>query len=417
LARAVDTNQLNSLFSFYDLGAMPQSISAETPGKENEVRSLKMFGLAALAVLMAMAFVGASSAMAENTTLCSTDPAGSCTAIAHVHAVSVGKAKLLSSIGTSECNALFSGNVTKAGVDPLVIEGGFTYTNCEFNGGSCTAKEENGPAEIKVSKEGHETAKVTGEGLVHLVCGSSINCSYNGTNLVGTAKGPLLSTQENGEVTLSEQAVTKEVGGLLCPKIAKLDITMSPLSATYLTAESKSVSTTLCNEDPVGTNVCPAGHSLSSVHEVSVGKAKLLTSLGTSECNALFSGNITKAGVDPLVIEGGFTYTNCTFAGSSCTATEENGPAEIKAFKEGHEAVAVTGEGLVHLVCGSSIDCSYNGTGLVGTAKGPLLSTQKNGEVTLTEGATTKETGGFLCPKSAKLDITMSPLSATYITQ
>jgi hypothetical protein len=118
------------------------------------------------------------------------------------------------------------------------------------------------------------------------------------------------------------------------------------------------------------------------------------------------------------VIDGTFTYTNCTFAGSSCTATEENGPAEILILKEGHETGKVTYELLIHLVCGSSIDCSYNGTGLVGTAKGPLLSAQTpdNGEVSLSEQSLTKETGGFLCPKTTKLDITTSPLSATYIS-
>jgi hypothetical protein len=199
-------------------------------------------------MVMAMAFVGTSSAMAESTTLCSTDPASSCTDITHVHEASVGKATLLTSFGSVECNVLFLGNVTTAGVDPLTIEGTFTYTNCTFAGSSCTATEENGPSEIKVSKEGHEKGKVTGEGLVHLVCGSSIDCSYNGVGLAGAAKGPLLSTQANGEVTLSEQSTTKETGGFLCPKSAKLDITTSPLTATYLSglpSTSTSTSTTL----------------------------------------------------------------------------------------------------------------------------------------------------------------------------
>jgi hypothetical protein len=219
---------------------MPKSISAETSGKENEVRSLKMFGLAALAALMAMAFVGASSAMAESTALCNEDPVGTevCPAghlINSVHEESVGKAKLLTSLGTAECNVLFSGSISMTLANPLVIKGNFTYTNCTFAGSGCTVTEENGSAEIKILKEGHETASVTGEYLVHLVCGSSIDCSYTGAGLKATAKGPLLATQKNGEVTISEQPVTKEAGGFLCPKSAKLDITTSPLSATYIT--------------------------------------------------------------------------------------------------------------------------------------------------------------------------------------
>jgi hypothetical protein len=98
--------------------------------------------------------------------------------------------------------------------------------------------EENGPTEINVLKEGHETAKVTGEGLVYVNCKGFIDCSYNGVGLVGAAKGPLLASQENGEVSLQDQTANKETGGFLCPKTAKLDITITPLiggGARYIT--------------------------------------------------------------------------------------------------------------------------------------------------------------------------------------
>jgi hypothetical protein len=191
-----------------------------------------MFGLAALAALLAMAFVGASSAMAEKTTLCSTDesPCEIANVISHVHETSVGKAKLLSSLLNVECDVLFLGDTVAKTSAPLVIEGSFTYSNCN---NSCTATEENGPAEIEVLKEGHEKSKVTGEGLVHLVCGAFINCRYNGEGLIGTGKGPLLSAQANGEVSISEAETNKESGSL-CPSTAKLDITTTPLTPVYL---------------------------------------------------------------------------------------------------------------------------------------------------------------------------------------
>jgi hypothetical protein len=206
------------------------------------VKSIKMFGLAALTALMAMAFVGASSAMAEPTALCKADESlcSAANTISHVHEESVGKAKLLTSFGTTECNVLFLGDTEEATGEgaTFTVTGTFTYTNCVLGGSSCTATEENSPAEIQVLKEGHETAKVTGEGLVHLVCGKSIDCSYNGVGLVGTARGPLLSAQtpDNGEVTISEATTNKETGGFLCPKTSKLDITTTPLVATSLTA-------------------------------------------------------------------------------------------------------------------------------------------------------------------------------------
>jgi hypothetical protein len=207
-----------------------------SPRRENQVKSIKAIGLVALAALMAMAFAGASSALAESTQLCGHDGTP-CEAIHHIHETSVGKAKLLTSIGTTECTALYLGDVSSFGATATVV-GNFTYSGCTLGGSNCTATEENGPSTIKVEKTGAETTKVTGEGLVHLVCGSSIDCSYTGTGLIGTGKGALksLETNPNGEVTLSEQKTTKEAGGFLCPKESKLDITTTPLSKTYILA-------------------------------------------------------------------------------------------------------------------------------------------------------------------------------------
>jgi hypothetical protein len=196
------------------------------------VKPIKMFGLAVLAALMAMAFVGAGSAMAETTALCTEDlgtefsqTCGSA-AVTSVHETSVGKAKLLASPEV-QCDVLFSSTAVGAEGSPQTIEGHFSYTNC-----GCTVKEVAGTtAKIEVLKEGHETAKVTGEAEINVNC-FGISCTYNGEGLKGTAKGPLLSTQTNGEVTLSEQEVTGS--GFFCPSKGKLDITTTALSATYI---------------------------------------------------------------------------------------------------------------------------------------------------------------------------------------
>jgi len=199
------------------------------------MKAIKMIGLTALAALTATAFVGVTSAMAESTVLCSADekPCAEGNVITHLHGTSVGKAKILSSVGSLECDVLALGDVIKAG-PPLVLSGTSTFTNCELGHSSCSVKEESGPGESKVLKEGHETTKVTGENLLHVVCSGFIDCSLNGTGIVGTGKGPLLSTQKNGEVTVSEQATTKETGGFLCPKTSKADGTVTPLAATYI---------------------------------------------------------------------------------------------------------------------------------------------------------------------------------------
>jgi len=187
-----------------------------------------MFGLAALAALMAMAFVGASSAMAEHTSLCASEQALCSSPVTHVHETSVGHALLLSSFATVQCAALFLGDTLNSGLgNPLRIHGTFTYTCLS----GCTATEENGPAEIQVLKEGTELAAVTGEGLVHVVCG--LNCRYNGIELEGHGLGALASTNGKGEVSIAGATVNKE-SGFLCPATSALDIVTEPLSTTYI---------------------------------------------------------------------------------------------------------------------------------------------------------------------------------------
>jgi hypothetical protein len=210
------------------------------------VRTIKLIGLTALSALAAMAFIGASSAMAETTALCNVDPVGTeiCPAgnlVSHVHEESVGKATLLSSSLNVECNVLFLGDTKVLNAkgeliagslgNPLHIVGTFTYTNCN---NSCTVTEVNGPSDITVLKLGHELADVTGKGEVKLNClFGFVKCVYNGTGLKGHGLGPLLTSgSANGEVRIEGQE-THIVSGS-CPEKAFLDILTTPLTATYI---------------------------------------------------------------------------------------------------------------------------------------------------------------------------------------
>jgi hypothetical protein len=195
------------------------------------VEAIKILGLTALTALMAMAFLGSGSAMAKGTSLCEADEAECASLVTHVHEATLTghKAVMKTSLLTTECDVLFLGETLGEGLgEPLVVHGKFTYTNC----GSCTFTEENGPGELRVLREGHETASTTIEYLVHSEC-SGLNCRYNGVGLKFTVKGPLLSTETNGEVTLREQSTNKE-SGLFCPSTTYLTITTTPLKPTYL---------------------------------------------------------------------------------------------------------------------------------------------------------------------------------------
>ena len=213
--------------------------------KESKVKPIKMLGLAALAALPAMAFAGATSAMAEPTSLCKKDmsvteneveelepigcPEGS--EITHVHEATLegAQAVLKTSLLTIKCDVLFLGDAFEGSSEPLEIEGNFTYTNC----GGCTVEEVSAHSLITVLRLGHELGDVEGEGEVLAEC-TGLHCVYKAQGLRAHALGPLLSSETNGGVSLAEQILPK-VSGTFCPKESKLTISTTPLEKTYLT--------------------------------------------------------------------------------------------------------------------------------------------------------------------------------------
>jgi hypothetical protein len=111
-----------------------------------------------------------------------------------------------------------------------VIHGNFSYSNCKDEVGStCTASEVSTSASLNVLRNGTEKAEVTGTGEVLVECGTFIHCVFNGTGLTGAVEGSL----DSGTTTISKQKMTK-VSGFLCPKTATLDLTTTPLTATYI---------------------------------------------------------------------------------------------------------------------------------------------------------------------------------------
>ncbi|HET7484294.1 MAG TPA: hypothetical protein VFJ64_02845 [Solirubrobacterales bacterium] len=198
------------------------------------MKSIK-FGPTALVALMAVALASASSAMAEgNTAFCEADesPCSANNFITHSHAVTqVGKkTTLLTSAITVECDGLFLGDARSALASPLILDGAVTYSNCN---NKCTVTEENGPAEVRVLKTGHESASFTFKLLLHVVCGAFFNCRYKGEGLEGHIFGPLLSTAVNGEFTVEKQKVTKD-SGTFCPEKGEIDVVATSLEQVFI---------------------------------------------------------------------------------------------------------------------------------------------------------------------------------------
>ncbi|MGE5281025.1 MAG: hypothetical protein ACM3N0_01640 [Chloroflexota bacterium] len=219
------------------------------------MKPIKMLGLAMLAALTAMAFVGASSAMAEPTQLCEVDIDPCPEPVTHVHEETLPEKPgiLLNSTKENvECDVLFLSTVeihnegTEAeeilylGVlglgEPQIIHGHFTYSNCFREGKKCEVKEVSEDSLILILREGHDLAKVTGHGEVNVHCGLLINCTYKGENLVGHGLGALLpgELEKLGGVLIDNQTTVKVSG--LCPEVAELDLTTTPLKDLFITS-------------------------------------------------------------------------------------------------------------------------------------------------------------------------------------
>ncbi|HET7485873.1 MAG TPA: hypothetical protein VFJ64_10935 [Solirubrobacterales bacterium] len=346
--------------------------------------------LAALAALMAMAFVGVSSATAESTALCKADesPCAEANIITHVHETSVGKATLLAS-PKIECNVLFLGEVVGEGeVGQAEIEGNFTYTNC---GSGCSVTEQSASSVIEVEKTGHETANVVGEGEFHVNC-IGINCYYNGEGLVATAKGPLLSTQANGEISLQEQAVHK-VKGTFCPGTAKLDITTTPLSATHTSSAHEFISS------PEGSGfigkggaqtLTLGGHTVTCKSATITGHTTtklLFMEVENQTCEA-FSKSATVAGaayaltangLGGIAAEGKMTVTVKPTAESECVYTLPETPEAVSSVSYSNIKAGIV---VTSALKGLAYELKETGTSVCGTNGEKSTKGEYKGEVT-----------------------------------
>jgi hypothetical protein len=210
--------------------------SRRKPRRENQVRLIKMFGLAALTAIAAMAFVGATSAMAESTQLCSVDtlgaacPAGS--AVTSIHATAeaneakkIPAPELLTSISNVKCEKILETATALALGAPQI----FHVTLLDYINCTCTVTPET-LGLIEVLKEGNELATVKGVGFVIKVECSGFTCWYG--SATGHGLGPLV-TGDNGHVTFTE-AVANKVKGLFCPSESKLDALFINSTPVYI---------------------------------------------------------------------------------------------------------------------------------------------------------------------------------------
>jgi hypothetical protein len=201
------------------------------------VRLIKTFGLAAVAAVAAMAFVGASSAMAEFTLLCKNhNSATSCSEpVAEIHVVA-NDPVILSSLGDILCeSSLGTGEVLGLGAPQVVHMTFLVWTNCSRSGEACTVSAPT-LGLMSVLRTALNLGTVTPSGgVIKVVCGSFISCKYTlNSEHTLTVQGALHSAGiGHGEILANEIDIRKAGFGL-CPSEAKWDARYEPLEHVYI---------------------------------------------------------------------------------------------------------------------------------------------------------------------------------------
>jgi hypothetical protein len=202
-----------------------------------------MFGLAALAAVAAMAFVGGSSAMANGpSSLCKTheDPCAAGNRATGVHMVAVGDTVLKTNVATVLClGSLASGNTENGGLgSPL----GITMTAITWTSCGTTAAHNN--CDVLTTKLGLFDALTTSlnlgtatalgtEVLVECDLAIDLHCVYGGTVTGFKVEGAgHTAGAGNGMFTATELSVPK-TGGFFCPNTSLWTALYEPLEKLY----------------------------------------------------------------------------------------------------------------------------------------------------------------------------------------
>ena len=193
-----------------------------------------MFGLAALAAVAAMAFVGATSASAVSTQLCSTHTSLTCSsAQTHVHATlktgTVGK--LLSPISVLCLGVLVENNVLGLATNgPQVVH----TTNLTFSGCGTGSAHDNCTVTTEEQPLSHLLKTGLDEGvLLNLTGRTRLVCSNIGINCVYDLEGSEFEASANH--LIATETPTTELGGkFFCPDEGFLDGDLVGLLNTYI---------------------------------------------------------------------------------------------------------------------------------------------------------------------------------------
>ena len=199
------------------------------------MRLIKMFGLAAVVAVVAMAFVGASSASATSTQLCDnhsglTCSAGHAVSSHHLVLASGTVGRLLAAIGILCLGILILVSAGALGSPQTVSSTSQTYSGCGTGSAhnNCTVTTPTGqnPA-FDLLKTGLDAGTLTStSGQVRLVCSNlGLDCLYDTAGMEFTVGG--------GHLTAEETSTTELGGKFFCPDEGLVDGLLEVLGNVY----------------------------------------------------------------------------------------------------------------------------------------------------------------------------------------
>jgi hypothetical protein len=199
------------------------------------MRLIKMFGLAALAAVAAMAFVGATSASATNTQLCSahtglTCGAGNAVTSHHLVLASGTVGEILAAIDILCLGILIEATPLGLGNPQAIHSLSQTYSGCGTGSGhnNCMVSVSEGQQPLlDLLKTGLDAGVLTAlSGQTRLVCSNiGLDCLYDIAGMEFEVGG--------GHLTANETGLTELGGKFFCPDEGLLDGLLEALTDVY----------------------------------------------------------------------------------------------------------------------------------------------------------------------------------------
>ncbi len=186
-----------------------------------------MFGLAAIAAVAAMAFVGASSATAQTTVLCDQDINLACaaghalTGPVHIEALAENP-QLLTSFGNVHCeHSIILGSTNNTLASPLAgTVTSLSFTGClelTFNT-SCTATQVSGGTSLLLKTAANLGTLESHGSQVNVTCSKiGLNCTYGGLPVLHVQGSQLLAGEPTDLAIATANTTLTKTGGTFCP--------------------------------------------------------------------------------------------------------------------------------------------------------------------------------------------------------